>query len=331
MPQKTKKTPFKSKNIFKILTMVFLITIAGCNEKPSYPVTIALNTWPGFGLLHLAANQGHFQQVGLDIKLVQVESLSDVLRLYLNGNVDGLAGTVIEAVLAQSIGHKPLVITMLTDYSNGADVIVSPRKYAHLGDLKHKTVGAEIHSLGIFFLKRALNKYSLTLEDINIVNVEQSDGAAALQKEDIDAFVTYPPASITALEQENLHTIFSSAELPNEIVDVIAISQNILDKDPDFASKLLEAWQLALQTFRNNPDKSISIMAAHLGIEESEFISTIENIAIMDATEQRALLNDRGNISALINSACDTLIETGVHPINCTDLSALTNARAYQL
>ena len=134
------------------LCVCVLALLTACAKKEPRPITIAINPWPGYELLYLAEKKQFFEKVGANIKLYQLGSLSDAQRAYLNGQVDGLTSTLIEAVQAQVLGGQALKIIMVPDYSNGGDVIVSNKSASSISDLKGKTIGCEVSSLGIYIL-----------------------------------------------------------------------------------------------------------------------------------------------------------------------------------
>ena len=247
--------PLTRKVALTALLACCLFTLIACS-KPQPPISIAINPWPGYEFLYLAEHKGFFKQLGADIKLVQLSSLGDAQRAYVNGRVDGLTSTIIEAVQVEPLGGKPLKVVLVPDYSNGGDVILTSKAYPDMISLKGKTIGCEVSSLGMFILRRALTKAGMTLEDVNIINVEQSSGQARLTQGKIDAFVSYPPVSISILESDDYHQVFDSSQIPFEIIDTVSISTEVLERQPNLVSQLHQAWQMSLDYTRNNPEEA---------------------------------------------------------------------------
>lgn len=311
-------------NFNRILIITVLsLAISACTSKQDDPLKLAINAWPGYEFLYLADQKGFFEQVGLNVSLLQLGSLADGQRAFLNGYANAMASTMIEAVQSQVLGAKNIKIVLIPDYSNGGDVIIANRAINSISDLKGKTVGCEVSSLGIFILQRALAKAGLTLNDVTIINTEQNMGYESLDTNQIDAFVSYPPISIELLKHPNNHIIFSSAEIPNEIIDVVSISEDYLEQHPDIVVKLHQAWQMALDFHKSNPDEAVRIMAEREGITPQEFNDVLSDLKLLDINEQTALFRQPGLLENSVQQVCQTLNHVGSIEANCSHLPNL--------
>lgn len=310
--------------MIKILLISLSLLVVSCSPQENKAVTIAISPWPGYEFLYLAEQKNFFADVGANIKLLQLGSLSDSQRAYLNGYTDGFASTIIEAVQAQVLGQEPLSIVMVSNYSNGADVIVTSKGIADISELRNLTVGAEVSSLGIFMLQRALEKSNLQLDDVNLVNVEQSRGMKALRDGSVDAFVTYPPVSTNILNSPRYHVIFSSADIPKEIVDVLSLSQKVLRDNPELPQQLFRAWEMARKYYEDYPTESIRIMAAREQISPVDFEAILKNeLVILDAREQQQLLKAGSTLDRSLRSVCLALVHAGALETDCEKLPVM--------
>ena len=300
-----------------ITLITLLYFLVSCSNKDRPVVKIATNPWPGYEFLYLAEQKGIFERVGLNAKILQLGSLADAKRTFVNGYADGLGSTIVEAVQAQNESDKPLKIVMIPDFSNGGDVIVSRKEFTSVKALKGAKVGCEVTSLGIYILQRALVKSGLTLNDVTVVNVEQVKGKEALLSGEIDAFVTYPPSSVSILKDPQFHTVFSSAEIPKEIIDTISISEEALKANPDFVKKLHKAWDLALDFYKSNPDEAVSIMAAREGISNDEFLAVLNDVQVLPAEDQIKIFEEPDRLQTSVKEVCNTLVFVESIDANC--------------
>lgn len=302
-----------------------LILIACSHEPQTSKVTVAINPWPGYELLYLAEEKGFFKEVGLNIKLVQTATLSDAQRAYISGRVDGFASTIVEAVQAQEFGGAPLSVVLLADYSNGGDVILSQAPYQSLSDLRGKKIGCEVSSLGIYILARALTVYDMSLDDVEIVNVEQGNALHSLNIGQIDAMVTYPPYSFEILNDLNQvnHSVFTTAEIPNEILDIVSISKQRIKDDPSLAPKLHQAWQMSYDYLKLHPIEAVKLMAEREGISEYEFNQSLKGIYLFNNSEQSHQLKNQQDLISLAQSVCDTLNKVGAFNSSCDHIKTL--------
>jgi len=302
-----------------LLTAVILIT--SCAKKPEYPITIAVNPWPGYEFLFLAKHQGYFKQVGANIKLVPVASLADSQAAYTGGRTDGLAGTLIESVQAELLGGEPLKIILIPDYSNGGDVVISHKDISDISLLKGKRVGCEVSSLGIYFLQRTLASAGLSIEDVEVVNLMQAEGEQALLDGKVDAFVSYPPVSIGILKHDQYHSIFSSADIPFEIIDAVSLSVKSIEANPGIVDKIRQAWQMSLDYYNQHPELAIKIMAEREGVSAEDFEEVLADLIILDTNQQAALFHKPEILQKSLREVCEVLVQVGSLTTRCKDLS----------
>lgn len=300
-----------------------LLGLTACTKSPSKPITIAINPWPGYEFLYLAEQKGFFETAGANIQLVQLSSLSDSQRAYVSGRVDGLASTLIEAVQAEHLGGKPLKVVLITDYSNGGDVILAGTDVTDVQGLKGKTVGCEVSSLGIFVLERALSHAGMTLDDVQVHNSEQAGGKALLDAGTIDAFVSYPPYSINTMKDERYHEIFSSADIPFEVIDTLSLAEEVLQANPQLVSQIHNAWQMALDFYAANPEEAVALMAKREGISAEDFKGVLSDLVVLNKAQQQPLLAEPEKLEATVQSICKTLVHVEALTVDCQQQSPL--------
>lgn len=308
------------KLVFLVAPLFFLVA---CSKQSDPPIKIAINPWPGYEYLFLAQELNFFQEQNLNIELVPFGSLSDAQRAYVNKRVDGMASTIIEVVQASVYGDRPLKIVLVPDYSNGGDVVVARSDVSSIEKLKGKNIGAEVSSLGIYMLHRTLAKAGLSFEDIHLVNVEQSSAKDAFVQNRIDAFVTYPPYSLNLLKLENMRTIFTSAEIPFDVIDTLSLAADLLTKDPTLVPKLHQAWQKALDYAAAHPNEANQIMADRQGISVEEFTSILCDVHIINQTEQKAIYADKDALQNKAIDVCEVLNHVGSIEQACNELPNL--------
>jgi NitT/TauT family transport system substrate-binding protein len=212
---------------------------------------------------------------------------------------------------------------LVTDYSNGGDVIITRKEFSKMSELKGKKIGCEVSSLGIFLLQRALAKAGLNLSDVDIINVEQMNGESLMQSKAIDAFITYPPVSVSILKQKEFHQVFSSAEIPEEIIDTISISKESLAQNPEFVPKLHKVWQMALDYYQQNTEDALNTMAQREGISAEDFASVLSDLKILDFEKQKEIFQPPGKLQQSVIEVCNTLVETEAIDTNCKQLPNL--------
>ncbi len=271
-------------------------------RAPREPLRIGLNAWPGYEFLYLAQQKGFYREAGVEVRLVEFNSLSDARRAYERGQIDGLGTTVVEVLQARSQPGRNLQVVDVVDYSDGADVVLVKPSLTGKESLRGARVGVELGSLGIYVLVRALEEQGLTLEDIMVIALDQLSMKEAFEKGELDAVVSYPPVSIAMMRDGKAVPVYTTAKIPGEVVDVIAMDEKTVREQPDAVSKLLHAFRRAMDFHASNPAEANRIMADREGITPEEFaLALSDGIRLVPASEQALYLGPGGKLSVVVD------------------------------
>ena len=271
--------------LIRYLCISTLIFLFGCFPSKSDRLHIAINAWPGYEFLFLAQEQGFFAEVGLDVQLLETTSLQDSLQLFISKRCDAMACTIIEAVLAADQLKEPPRALLFCDYSNGADVLLASEGVTDFQALCGKRLGVERASLGLVVLHRALTDNGMSFDDVEIVFVDQISMADRFGV-DLAAVVSYPPVSTGILRDGTANVLFSSAEIPYEILDIVVVSPSFAATNPDLGNQLQAVWKRALDYWQAYPDEANFIMAKRLGISVEEIEAAYEEMVIIQPIDQ---------------------------------------------
>lgn len=284
------------------------LLVFGCGQPEAPKLRVAINAWPAYELIYLAQEKGFFREAGADVRLVEFGSLSDARRAYETGRVDGLATTIVEVLMARDATERDLRIVRLLDFSNGADVIVAGPGIRSLADLRGKRVGVELASLGIYVLARALELEGLTLADVEPVPKDQKTMRDALFAGELDAVVTYPPESVATLQDARFRVVFSTLQIPGEVLDVLALDADVLRRRPAQVAAFLRGLDGAFTYYQQHPDDACRIMAEREGISAQEFQRLLtDGITLVAPGEQDAYLGTGGKLRGAVQGAARSL------------------------
>ena len=161
------------------------------------------------------------------------------------------------------------------------------------------------------------------MSDVEVVHVEQSSAMKAFKENKIDAYVTYPPVSLELLEKLSLRKIFTSADIPREVIDTISVSKEVLKQDPYFHSKFRSAWQNAVEYFHNHPLEASNMLAEKLGVSAAEFNKTLRGLVILDGRSQLEFFQNREELEESVQHVCATLKHTNTLDSSCSPKSEL--------
>jgi NitT/TauT family transport system substrate-binding protein len=276
---------------------VFALLLAGCSPEPADPIRIAVHPWPAFDLLYLAQEQDLFAREGVAVQLVELSSLADARRAFERGQTDGMACGLVELLAARSGSERRPQAIVVTDLSDGADVILARGDIGDVAALRGRRVAAEPASLGVYLLARALETRGLGLEDVRPVFIGQTHMAEAFARGEIDAAVTYPPFA-AALQRAGAVPVFSSRELPGEVVDVVALDADVVAARPHHARAIARAFDAAMRLAAERPDAAHATMAAREGLDPGAFRRLFASgIRLVPGHEQAAYLAADGPLA----------------------------------
>lgn len=292
--------------------------LGGCAKQSGEPIRIGINAWPGYEFLYLAQEKGFYKEEGVAVRLVEFNSLSDARRAYERGQIDGLGTTVVEVLQAREYSRRSPQIVQVLDYSDGADMLLTQPGITNGAGLRGKRVGVELASLGVYVLTRALEKHGLKLADIEPVSIDQMTMENQFHSGKLDAVVTYPPTTLKLLRADKAHRFFTTAEIPGEVVDVLAFEAALCRERADDISKVLRAFRKALNYEKKNPDDAHAIMARREGITPAEFREALtDGVKLLRPEDQMDYLKSGGKLTKVIDATDRALREA--HQINGPD------------
>lgn len=248
--------------------------IPGCVIK-NQPLTIGLHIWPGYEPTPLAKLMGWLDEHL--IKLVQIKSSSDSIKLLELGKIDG-AGLTLDEVLRVRERGIQLSVILFCDISAGADQFLVRPEITSLADIKGHRIGVEEGALGALMLSQVIQAAGLRIEDIEPVSLTIDQHVDAWKRGEIDAVVTYEPAAFAIVEMGGKR-LFDSSMIPELIVDTLAIRSELLDRSHSQALHHLVAMHLkGLLHLNSNSDDASYRIAPRFNMPPSRIMAMFKGL-----------------------------------------------------
>ena len=105
------------------------------------PLKIGYSDWPGWVAWQVAIDKGWFKEAGVPVDFEWFD-YSASMDAFSAGKLDAVLMTNGDALVTGAAGGKSVMV-MLTDYSNGNDMIVAKPGIKSLKELKGKKVAVE--------------------------------------------------------------------------------------------------------------------------------------------------------------------------------------------
>ena len=284
------------------------LMLPGCHPS-SEPIRVGLHPWPGYELLHLAHSLGFLDTK--QVRLVQTHSASASLRALATGSMEAACLTLDEMLTAREAGQDLLVVAVLNE-SVGADSLMVHPLISSLSDLEGKTIGVEHSAVGAVMLVSALQAAHLPLDAVQLRFVTVDQHESAILAGEVDAIVTYEPVKSRLLTY-GLQEVFSSAEIPGRIIDVLAVKRSVAEKNPRAVRHLVKSHFAALQAFRDHSAVHLPFLAQRLGLEVHQVLDAYAELRLPDTEANRQMLS--GPIPALKDNTewlADVMVRNGL-------------------
>lgn len=178
---------------------------------------------------------------GITIKFVQVNDYIESVNQYTAGKLDGVTVANMDALTIPAAGGKDTSAIILGDYSNGSDAVLLKGADSVAGIMGRQVYLAEL-SVSHYLLARALEKNALKLTDVKTVNTSDADIAAAFGAPAVTAAVAWNPQVTTMKGVAGAKAVFTSADIPGEILDLMVVDTKVLKANPNLGKALAGIW-----------------------------------------------------------------------------------------
>lgn len=250
--------PIQKKFIFLVSFLLFTHNVTA---KP----LILILDWlvnPDHAAIFVAEEQGFFAREGVEVTVITPSNPDDGPKLVAAGHAD-LAVTYQPQLVVQAAEGLPLIrIASLISQPLNCLVVKKNGAIQQLADLKGKRIAYTSHVEGTLMLNDLLKKANLTIQDVQIINVQYNLTQALLSNR-VDAIINVM-RNVEPLQMQFAHQtvkIFpvELAGIPTYDELIIITNKNKLT-DPRL-SKFLVALNKASHYLLNNPEKSWRVFA----------------------------------------------------------------------
>ncbi len=211
---------------------------------------------------------------GIEIEVVQFNDYIESINQYTAGEFDGCTMTNMDALTIPAAGGVTSTGLIVGDFSNGNDGIVLKGSGQTLADLKGQSVNLVELSVSHYTLARALDSVGMTERDVKVVNTSDADIVAAFNTPDVTSVVTWNPLLAEVAGKPNVSKVFDSSMIPGEIIDMLVVNSDVLEKDPRLGKALAGAWYETMSIIKKRDAAGLAArrqMAAASGTDLAGF------------------------------------------------------------
>ncbi|WP_051912762.1 putative urea ABC transporter substrate-binding protein [Halomonas sp. TG39a] len=308
-PNRTSKSlslaPLSAALVIAALTSPLSVTSAQAQERDEFSVCWSIYAgWMPWAYADVEGVVDKWaDEYGISIDVVQVNDYVESINQFTSGNVDGCAMTNMDALTIPAASGVDSTALIINDYSNGNDGIVL-KGSDDLADIEGREVNLVQFSVSHYFLARALQSVGLTERDIETVNTSDADIVGLFSSDTTEAVAAWNPQLSAIAEMPDSNVVYTSAEIPGEILDMMVVNTQTLADNPELGHALVGAWYEVMDLIEADDENALSIMAdaagtdvegyrnqldaTYLYTDPAEAIELMENPELLDTMERVA-------------------------------------------
>jgi NitT/TauT family transport system substrate-binding protein len=270
-----------------------LLLATACS--PQKTLTVALHPWVGYEALYLARDLKWLPDT---IQLRDSKTLEESLAALKSGQADAACMTLDEMLRARAAGI-PLAAALVFDVSAGADAVLARPQIKRLSDLAHKRIAYDRNALGALVFEKLLEAAKLSASDVIQVDLPPARQLAAWKRGEVDAVITYEPM-VTAFLREGAHSLFDSRQMPDTIIDVLAVRRDRQELAP-LLRTLAATHFRALEYMHTNEQDALYRIAAREELSPEDARRMLAGVTLPSLAANRAYLG--GSDARLLRAA----------------------------
>jgi NitT/TauT family transport system substrate-binding protein len=280
------------------------IAAMSISAHAAQPLKIGYSDWPGWVAWQVAIDKGWFKEAGVPVTFEWFD-YSASMDAFSAGKIDAVTMTNGDALVTGAAGGKSVMI-MLTDYSNGNDMIIGRPGVRSIKDLKGKKVAVEMGFVEHLLLLNGLKKAGMTESDITLVNAKTNEMPQMLASGDVAAVGAWQPiAGQTMKSVPGAKPIYTSADEPGLIYDVLAVNPASAKQRRADWIKVVKVWDRVVKYIndpKTQPD-AVKIMAARVGVSPETYLPLLKGTKLLSLDEAKKIYVQGDGFKTLYGSS----------------------------
>lgn len=264
---------------------------------------IGYSDWPGWVAWQVAIDKGWLKEAQVDADF-QWFDYSASLDAFAAHKLDAVMATNGDALVTGANGHKGEMI-LVTDYSDGNDMVVAQPGIKDMQGLKGKSVAVEEGLVDHLLLLKGLEKSGMSEKDVKLVNTKTNETPQVLASGQVAAIAAWQPNSGQALHAvPGARPVFTSHEVPGLIYDTIAVDPQSLHDNHDQWQRLVGVWDRVvtyIQDPKTQPD-ALRIMAARTGVTPEAYKRFLKGTHLLSLADGKGVFVKKEGLDSLYGS-----------------------------
>lgn len=246
-----------------------------------------------------------FKKEGIAVEYVLSQGSNKALE-FLNSNSVDFGSTAGGAALIAKAKKAPIEGIYIASKPEWTALLTQKNSsIQNVEDLKGKKVAATLGTDPYIFLLRSLNEAEIKQEEVQIVNLQHSDGAAALTTGQVDAWAGLDP-HMARIEVESGARLFYRNPDFNTYC-FLNVRSDFAKKYPEQVEKVIALYEKARKWTLENPEEATKILAkaanlnekiARIEMTRNDFTSPVPGDTQRSALREAAAVLQKANVIA---------------------------------
>jgi len=232
--------------------------------------------WATYNPLSLVVrDQGLIENVvgdDVEVEWLQSAGSNKANELLRSESVD-VGSTAGSAALFARANGSPIKVIDIYSQPEWSAIVVGPDSdIEELADLKGKKIAATKGTDPYFFLLQALEEGGLTLDDVEVLNVQHADGRSLLDGGSADAWAGLDPIMGAAEVESGDELVYRNVDF--NTYGFLNATEDFIENHPDLAQVVVDAYEEAREWAIANPDETAQLLAdaASIDLEVAETV-----------------------------------------------------------
>lgn len=234
--------------------------------------------WATYNPLSLVVkDQGLIEEAlgdSVTVEWVQSAGSNKANELLRSGSIDVGSTAGSAALLARANGSPIQVIDIYSQPEWSAIVVGADSGISDVAELKGASIAATKGTDPYFFLLQALGEAGLTVDDVEVQNVQHADGRALLEGGSVQAWAGLDPIMAAAQVESGAELLYRNVDF--NTYGFLNATEDFITNHPDVAQVVVDAYEAARVWALENPDELAQLLAdaASIDIEVARTVIT---------------------------------------------------------
>ncbi len=216
------------------------------------------------------------------VEWVQSAGSNKANELLRSGSIDVGSTAGAAALLARANGSPIQVIDIYSQPEWSAIVVGADSTITDVAELKGTSVAATKGTDPYFFLLQALAEAGLTIDDVEVQNVQHADGRALLEGGSVQAWAGLDPIMAAAQVESGAKLIYRNVDFLS--YGFLNATEDFINNHPDVAQVVVDAYEEARVWALENPEELAQLLADAASIDIEVARTVIEERSNLDVS-----------------------------------------------